>query len=205
MIDFTNEKILLSEIKQNNKDAFEFLFKSYYPRLKQYAIRFVEDEEVARDIMQECFLKFWEKRELFVAVSITSLLFAMVRNSCLNYLKHRAVIQQYPLEYLMTQDGEERLYATDFALDAEYGLLYDELQEQIKKVIDSLPKRCREVFIMSRFNELKNREIAGELQISTTAVEKHITKALSIFSRYFKDRYPVEVYITILAWLILNK
>ena len=219
MTEYTDEKVLLSEIKQNNKEAFEFLFKRYYPRLQGYAIRFVEDEEVARDIIQECFLKFWEKRELLSAVSVTSLLFAMVRNSCLNYLKHLSVIEKHQIEYLANQEGEERLYYADFALDAEYGLLYDELQEQIKIVINGLPERCREVFVMSRFKNLKNREIADKLKfknlknreiadklkISTTAVEKQIAKALGSFSKHFKDKYPLDIYIMVLAWAIFNE
>lgn len=204
MIEFTDETVLLSEIKQNNKTAFEFLFKKYYPRLQGYAVRFVGDEEVARDIIQECFLKFWEKREMLSAVSVTSLLFAMVRNSCLNYLKHLSIIEKHQIEYLAKIDGEERLYYADFALDAEYGLLYDELQEQIKIVINNLPVRCREVFIMSRFKDLKNREIAEKLKISTTAVEKQIAKALAVFSKHFKDKYPVDVYIMVLAWVVFN-
>ena len=205
MTEYTDEKVLLSEIKQDNKDAFEFLFKGYYPRLQGYAVRFVGNEEVARDIIQECFLKFWEKRELLSSVSVTSLLFAMVRNSCLNYLKHLSIIEKHQIEYLANQEGEERLYYADFALDAEYKLLYDELQEQINIVINNLPERCREVFIMSRFKDLKNREIAERLRISTTAVEKQIAKALSCFSRHFKDKYPVDVYIMVLAWVILNE
>lgn len=205
MTKYTDGKVLLSEIKQGNKEAFEFLFKRYYPRLQGYAIRFVEDEEVARDIIQECFLKFWEKRELLSSVSVTSLLFAMVRNSCLNYLKHLSIIEKHQIEYLANQEGEERLYYADFAMDAEYKLLYDELREQINIVINNLPERCREVFIMSRFKNLKNREIADKLKISTTAVEKQISKALSSFSKHFKDKYPVDVYIMILAWVIFNE
>lgn len=57
---------------------------------------------------------------------------------------------------------------------------------------------------MSRFKGLKNREIADMLQISTTAVEKHISKALKTFSQHFKDKYPVDIYIMIIAWVIMN-
>ena len=62
-------------LKRGNNAAFEFLFKSYYPRLRGYAIRFIEDEETVRDIIQECFLRFWERREMLSAFSLTSLLF----------------------------------------------------------------------------------------------------------------------------------
>lgn len=203
MLDFSDEHLLLEEIKQGNDRAFEFLFKTYYPRLRGYAIRFVEDEETARDIIQECFLRFWEKRQLLSAVSVTSLLFAMVRNGCLNYLKHLAIVEKHRLEYLSRADGEERLYYADFALDAEHKLLYTELQEQIGYVMNQLSDRSREVFILSRFKGFKNREIAEQLSISTTAVEKHIAKALLSFSKHFKDKYPVDIYIVIVAWAIL--
>lgn len=58
MVDFMDDKQLLGELKRGNNVAFEFLFKSYYPRLRGYAIRFIEDEETVRDIIQECFLRF---------------------------------------------------------------------------------------------------------------------------------------------------
>src|SRR5690606_37384608 len=201
-MEFSDEKLLLAEIKNGNNEAFEYIFKSYYPRLQRYAARFIDDQAVVEDIIQECFIRFWEKKDMLSAISISSLLFTMVRNSCLNYLKHLAVVEKHRIEYLAKAGGEERLYYTDFLLDTEHKLLYKELQEQIDMVIDQLPKRCREVFLMSRFEGLKNREIAEALQISTTAVEKHISKALQQFSAYFKHKYPMDVYITILAWII---
>lgn len=202
MIDFSDDKLLLKEIQKGNKQAFEYLFKTYYPRLRGYAIRFIDDEETARDIIQECFLHFWEKREWLSAVSLPSLLFAMVRNGCLNCLKHRAIVEKHQLEYLADIQGEERLYHTDFAMDSEYRLLYDELQEQINLVIDELPERCREVFLLSRYEGLKNREIADRFQISVSAVEAHITRALHHFSKHFKEKYPLDIYLIVLSWFI---
>ena len=193
MVDFMDDKQLLGELKRGNNAAFEFLFKSYYPRLRGYAIRFIEDEETVRDIIQECFLRFWERREMLSAFSLTSLLFSMVRNGCLNYLKHRSIVEKYRVEYLAKVDGEERLYYADF------------MQEQIALVLNQLPDRSREIFLLSRFRGLKNREIAEKLQISTTAVEKHIARALQYFSRHFSERYPVDLYIVILAWLMMEQ
>ena len=204
MKNFTDEKILLQEIKDGNGEAFEFLFNSYYPRLRGYAARFVNDDEAVRDIIQESFLKFWEKRDLIEAVSVSSLLFAMVRNACLNYLKHLRLVEQHSLEHLDAVAGQEELYYWDFNLGPKHTLLYKELQEQVKIVMNDLPSRCREVFEMSRFRKMKNREIADALQISTTAVEKHIAKALARFSVHFKEKYPLDIYIAILAWLLAD-
>ncbi len=139
--------------------------------MRGYAIRFVEDEETARDIIQECFLRFGEG-ELLSAVSVTSLLFAMVRNGCLNYLKHLSIVEKHQIEYLASIDGKERLYYADFTLDAEHKLLYDELQEQIILCHRAAARAFAGNLSMSRFKGLKNREIADKLQISTTAVER---------------------------------
>lgn len=202
MDDFSNDKWLLKEIKAGNKQAFEYLFKSYYPRLYGYASRFINDEETVRDIIQECFLHFWEKREFLSALSLSSLLFAMVRNGCLNYLKHYAIVEKHHLEYLAHIRGEECLYYADFFMDSEYKLLYDELQEQINLVIEKLPARSREVFLLSRYEGLRNKDIAEKLHISVSAVEAHIAKALQRFSKHFKDKYPTDIYLLVIAWLI---
>ena len=201
--DYTDKHILLREIKDGNEVAFEYLFKSYYPRLRGYASGFVEDDETVRDLLQECFMRFWEKRNLIESISITSLLFAMVRNACLNYLKHQQIVEQQRLDEIRNISAEE-LYCWDFGVNPEHKLLFEELQQQINLVLQQLPERCREVFIMSRFKQMKNREIAEELQISTTAVEKHISKGLKVFSAHFKEKYPFDVYIAILAYILEN-
>ena len=160
--------------------------------------RFIEDEETVRDIIQECFLRFWEKRALLSAVSVTSLLFAMVRNGCLNYLKHLSIVEKHQIEYLASVDGEERLYYSDFALDAEHKLLYDELQEQINIVIGQLPERSREIFLMSRFDHKTAATIASELGLSPRTVEKHIEVALKSLKKELADYLPASL----LLWLL---
>jgi RNA polymerase sigma-70 factor (ECF subfamily) len=192
MINFSNQNILFEEIKKGNNAAFEYLFKNYYSRLCGYAARFIDDPESVRDIIQECFIKIWERRATLKSISILSLLFTMVRNSCLDYLKHSAIVEQRRIEYLATIEGEEKLYHTDFSCDTEHETLYRELEEQIRCVIDRLPDRCKEVFILSRFEGLKNREIAEKLKISIKAVENHISRALSDFSTRFKKNYPLD-------------
>lgn len=199
---FSDETILLNELKKGNNDALEFLFKAYYPRLQGYALRFISDREVVKDVIQECFIKLWEKHESIQVISIQSLLFAMVRNSCINYLKHCSVVNQYRIEYLANIGGEERLYNVDFLGDSDSPLLYEELKQEINFVIEQMPDRRKEIFLMSRFEGLKNREIAEKLNISTTAVEKHISKSLQSFENHFKNKYPIDIYTVVIMWLI---
>ncbi len=200
--DFSNQNVLFEEVKKGNNNAFEYLFKQYYRRLCGYAVRFIEDRDTIEDIIQECFIKIWDKKEALKSVSISSLLFAMVRNGCLDYLKHVTVVERHSIKYLAAIEGEERLYHADFSFDPEYATLYQELEEQIHAVIDGLPSRCKDVFVLSRFEGLKNREIAEKLQISVKAVENHISKALSVFTLHFRDKYPMDIFIIIISWLI---
>lgn len=111
----------------------------------------------------------------------------MVKNACLNQLKHKALIDISSIDFVKNLSGEEALYALDFTAGADYVCLEHELAEQINKVMNDLPARCREVFVLSRMDGLKNKEIALQLNISTTMVEKHIAKAIAVFSAKFKD------------------
>ena len=183
-------------------DDFKKLYKALFPRLVAYAVRFTKDEDVAKDIVQESFLKFYDRKELTALTSGQSIMFVIVRNSCLDFLRHKKVVKLESIDYLAHLGGEERLYHVDFGFTPSEQLVCKELQSQIDTVLESLPPKCKEVFIMSRFEGLKNKDIAEKMGTSVTNVEKHITKALKRFSKYLEEHYPVETYIAILAWLL---
>jgi RNA polymerase sigma-70 factor (ECF subfamily) len=151
----------------------EALYKQYYPRLRNYAARYVESTAAAEDIVQECFIRLYERRYTIKDVSPGALLFVMVRNSCINYRKRLAAIQTITPPSLAN-------YGTP-----EDDLMYEELNAEISRVLSKLPPRCKEVFCMSRLEGLSTREIAERIGSSTQNVEKHIAKALAIFSRHF--------------------
>lgn len=177
------------------KEEFENMFKKYYLRLKTYSLRFVRDESVAEDIVQECFMKIWSNRDLLSLNTVSPYLYTAIRNACLNHLKHEAVIEMKSLDLLRSAKGTEHLYEYDFCESYHLPLLSEELEEQFRYVVGQLPPRCREVFLLSRLERKKNREIAEMLDISLTAVEKHISKALQAFAHHFKHNYPIEIYV----------
>ena len=185
-MDLKDETVLLDEIKRGDGQAFHCLFSRYYRRLLGYASRFVDDYMVAEDLVQDSFARLWEKREMLESVSLSSLLFTIVRNNCINHLKRQALVDIHSVDWLENLDGEERLYNLDFCPDVEMTLLYKELMAQIPQVLEQLPPRSREIFLMSRRQGLKNREIAERLAISTTAVEKHIKRALEAFEHLLR-------------------
>lgn len=190
------------------KYNFERLYIDYQPRLIAYALRFVGDAAEAQDLVHDCFMRLWDGYMNVEEDEAVMLLFTMTRHRCLNHLKHRAIAKKYIDTQILAQcrasarGGEERLYNLCFSYDnAEYPYLYQELEREIKRIIDSLPERCREVFVLSRFDGLKNREIAERLNISLQAVEKHIQKALRIFSEILGQEQSLQKML-IFIWLL---
>lgn len=153
-------------------------FDKYYPRLLVFARHFVSSEAQAKDIVQDSFVKLWEKRDEYTGFAVSSLLYTIVRNKCFDELKHRLVASEFKFEDFKNKEDLDQLYNFDFYGSQDNPTLYGELVRSVRKAIDRLPERTREVFRLSRFDNMTNREIARMLGISDTAVHKHIAKAL---------------------------
>ncbi|RMG24557.1 MAG: RNA polymerase sigma-70 factor [Bacteroidetes bacterium] len=149
---------------------FEALFKSHFQYLCNFARQYVHEDETAREITQQVFIALWEKRaSLNPAQSVKAYLFTAVKNRCLNYLRDS---KKYRSKLLDIDCG-------NFELSREEDHFAEaELKAQIEAVLNSLPEKCRQVFEMSRFEEMKYKDIARELGISQKTVEAHISKAL---------------------------
>lgn len=199
MKDYDSDTQLMKGIRRGDSRAYECLYKKFAPRLKSFALAFVSDDGTADDILQDCFVNLWMKRDRLTDISLSGLLFTMVRNHCLNYLKH---LSHIPIDNIdETERGWEGLYALDMYGDADKPLLAEELRQAIATSLEPLPERTRLIFEMSREKGMKSREIATQLGISITAVEKHINKALAQVACYIKARYPEAVYAMIMIYL----
>ena len=174
-----------------NLELFDEIFRQYSKPLFYYATKFVEDE-VAKDIVQDVFAKLWSDQKIAIKLSLNSFLFTMVRNSCLQHLEKQKVRNKY-LESTKLKLQEEEL---QFYITEKTSLIEQELEKKLSEVLDSLPERCRQIFIMSRFENKKNKEIAEELDISVKAVEKHITRALSTIRTEMKDYLPLLLFLS---------
>jgi RNA polymerase sigma-70 factor, ECF subfamily len=183
MYQFRNKDLI---INLNDSRLFDELFRQYSKPLFYYASKFV-DETVAKDIIQDVFVKLWCEQTITISHSTQSLLFAMVRNGCLHHLEKQKVRNKYlELNKLTLHEEELRYY-----LSGNTSLIEQELEAKLNEVLSSLPERCHQVFLMSRFESKKNKEIAEELGISLKAVEKQITKALAIIRLELKDYLPL--------------
>lgn len=153
--------------------TFDELFKQYSKPLFYYAAKFIDDE-AARDVVQEVFIKLWSDQSITIKHSLNSLLFTMVRNSCLQLLEKQKVRNKY-METAKLKLQEEELL---FYMEEKTSLLEQELENRLNEVLTNLPDRCRQIFSMSRFENKKNKEIADELDISATSKEDLRAKIL---------------------------
>jgi len=191
---------LFELIKLGDQKALELLFAIYFPRLNDFACKVVRDDVISQDIVQEVFVKIWEKRAEIEPINLEAFLFRLVRNRCIDYIKHLKVINNRMQEIQISSKYEE-LYRIDFVGDEPYVLIEQELKLKIEKTIESLPERCREVFILSRMNGLKNKEIAEKLDINIKNVERHLSRAMQAFRENFSEELPLAIVILVLKSL----
>ncbi len=189
MTDLNNQ--LYTKLKAGDKSAFQDLFEKYYTSLFFYACKFVDDE-LARDLVHDIFMIFWQNREnINITSSLSAYLFRMVRNRCLQEIERQKVRDDFNQESIQSLKLDELAYYND----GLKSIIELELEQKLKEAMDKMPDGCRKVFVMSRFDGLKNREIAEQLEISVKAVEKQMTKALKILKLELKDYLPLLMYL----------
>ncbi len=166
------------------ESSFEALFKANFKRLFAYAITILREDSHAEEIVQNVFYKMWEKKgKIDIQTSVTAYLYRSVYNDCLNYLKHKKVKATYTMHKTWSQKDETDNATTKVQLS--------ELQQKLDAALSDLPEQCRTIFQMSRFEELKYREIASKLGISVKTVENQMGKALSILRIKLADYLPL--------------
>ncbi|MFY0605420.1 MAG: RNA polymerase sigma-70 factor [Cyclobacteriaceae bacterium] len=175
-----SDQLLVDRLRSKDTRAFELVFNQFYGLLKSYAMRFMDDPEDAEEIVQEVFVKFWEKCESIAPdSSIKSYLYRSVHNTCLNTIKHEKVKDSYRqyMVHMMEEASEDDFNEKET----------ENLQKRIYDAVDDLPPRCSEIFKLSRFDGLKYQEIADHLGISIKTVEVQMGKALKNLRESLKD------------------
>lgn len=173
---------LLSKIKEGDKNSFKLLFDLYYTDLCRFALAYLKDPDNAEDVVQNFFISFWEKREsLTINTSIKSYLFSSVRNRSLNYIRDNSKFADIDDEFLSNQPSG--------SIEADSMIDTDNLEEKIRGAIEKLPVKCKEIFLLSREQNLSYKQIAERLQISVKTVENQISIALKKLHLELKPYY----------------
>lgn len=173
--------ILFRQIQANDRLALNTLFAQYYEKLCRFVNTYLRQATAAEEVVADVFVYLWKNRHhLTIEKNLKSYLYISVKHAALATLR-----KQQPLH----EDIDDILLKTDFAdaITPEQALVHKELQQHVDLAIDALPHRCKQVFIMSRFDDLTYREIGDILDISENTVENHLVRALSHLRKALKQ------------------
>lgn len=173
ILDGTQE--LARKIKRSDSKAFKAAFELFQLKLFSFLHYKLGDTAVAEDIVQEVFIKLWENRhQLKEELSLKSYLFTIANNLALNHIRHNKIVLKF-------QQEQKIEYQTNDSVHSEFEK--NELYESLLKAVAELPEKSRVVFMLSRFDDLSYKEIAGNLDISIKTVESHMGKALKLLRK----------------------
>lgn len=174
----TDDIFLLRQIKEDNEVAFRFLFEMYFAPICRFVSLYIKDKPVIEEISLDVFTVFWEKRKTIeIQLSLKAYLFQSARNRAINYIRDNRH------QVSANENNFIELFEENNSLEVK------ELETLIEEAICALPQKCQEVFRKSRIDNLTNKEIAAQLDITTKTVEGQITKALKQIKKHLSQSY----------------
>ena len=182
-----SDQELIERITRSDSRAFELFYKKYFTPLCLFANSRIRDPELAREQVQEVFLSLWKNRgKLEIRESAKSYLYRAVLNRIINHFKRKKI----EATYLESLEKDSRV-----ANQPEF-----DLEEKLFKLIEDLPPRRKEVFILSRFQGLRYKEIAQRLNISLKTVEGQMSQALKFLEENLQEYLPVFLLCLFQGW-----
>lgn len=173
----------------NLEKTFEEVFRTHFKCLHAYASTLLRDPGTAEEIVQNMFVRLWEKKEeIDIKEKISSYLYRAVHNDCLNYLKHLKVRSAYQSHVMRQQIPNDKEKTSE-------KVSVRELETRLEQALNQLPEQCRTIFQLSRFEELKYKEIADKLGLSIKTVETQMGKALRLMRLQLLDYLTILVVI----------
>lgn len=184
-----NETDLLQNLAKGDWLAFAKVVEVYRERLLHFAMHYLNDREMAKDVVQDVLTIIWEDHKKFSIVNnLSSWLFTLAKNQCLKKIEHQKVRQKHidNLQYRYWNVIHDSLTRLDTS-----PLIFEEIKTIMEQSLQRLPEQTRSIFEMSRFENKKNHEIAGELNISIKTVEAAITKTLKLLRPALQNYLPL--------------
>ncbi len=182
----SSDELLVEAMKDGDSLSFNILFNRYWQTLYTTVYAISRDNEVSSEIVHDIFLNLWLKREKLQIGSLKGYITASARY---HVYRHMRVAKRSALEYRDELEEGSRVSAND----GELNIRQQELQRKVESHLEGLPKRCKEIFTLSRRDELSNDEIAKRLDISKRTVENQLTNALHHLRISLKD----------ISWLVI--
>ena len=185
---------LLALLDKDSELAFSEIYNRYWEKMYSYSIRLTKSDEESADIVQEIFISLWNRKsDLTVRGSLASYLIKSARNLSLRYIERN----------IHLTDFSEKLteFIADTSQNIEESISVKELERQIELGIEKLPKKMKEVYILSRNEQLSYREISLKLNISEETVKKQIHNSLKIISSALRGKVSAATFLLFLHLL----
>ncbi len=185
-----NDLELWELIKLDDEKAFACLFNRYSSRIYSKAYSYLKNAEACEQITHDIFITIWNNRKTLQIQSFKNYVTSAARY---RVYKHISINKVIPIDY---KENLENIQSYNNSHNSGYSTLtYKDLEREVDGYLDSLPKRCREIFLLSRKYFLSNDEIASKLGISKRTVENQITHALKHLRISLKD---ISIYFIII-------
>jgi RNA polymerase sigma-70 factor (ECF subfamily) len=169
---------LVPLIKKGIKTAYEELFERYAPRIYQFSLSYLKNELDAEGLVQDVFLKIWERREkLDSTKNIKSFIFKIAVNSIYDLIRSRNIEHAFQ-DFIQAQENSN----TD---STWHTVILEEMLMNLDKLVKQMPEQRRKIFQMSREKDLSNDEIANELNLSKRTVENQLYRAIVFLKKHF--------------------
>lgn len=190
------QRDIILGVKAGSYDMFNRLIDMYANRLISFCYSFCKSREEAEELSQDVFIKIWQNRKVLNEnKNIDNYIYTIARNKCLNHLKSAG--NQYKIKKIFV---EEDLYQTDPSPLND--IIFNEYFSIAREAVDQLPERCKEVYILSRIDGLKNSDIAQRLGISINTVRVQIVKSNAFIKNYLRERTDLVISILIFFFFL---
>ncbi|PUV23696.1 MULTISPECIES: RNA polymerase sigma-70 factor [Sphingobacterium] len=168
----SNDVDLLKKIVHKDRDAFETIYKAYFRKLYTLSFRYLRDEAIAEELTNDVFMMLWENAgKLAINQSLGAYLSRSVINLSLTHLKKNQRLKDHNQNYL------KDLNPADDSDQTDHATLYESKLLMIESILKELPPQCRKIVLMSKYDKMKQQEIADQLGISIKTVKNHLTIA----------------------------
>lgn len=178
---------ITEQIAAGDTSAFKEVYRLYYVALCRFAYKYLKDQALAEDIVQDALLKIWEQRSRLLEITnLKSYLYLAVKNACLNHFEHQKVVAKHA-DALVAEINIISLQHENTAFEHEEPLLED----RVLAAIEQLPKQSGDIFKMKYLEGRRTKEIAELTNLSPRTVETHVYNALKNLRAVFKDISPL--------------
>jgi len=185
MINETNnidDNLLVTRIRQNDKDAFKSLYSRYSKRIYFFSLKYLGNNVEAEELVQSVFINVWEKRESLDATnSVKSYIYKASVNYIYNYLKKRSIHARY----IESQIHKDEIYSNH----TDEQVLFNDLERSLNSVIGILPSQQQKIFQLNHYEGLSHKEIALKLDLSVRTVENQMYRAQKTIRTILMEKY----------------